>query len=359
MTTAATVGVDRPRHRSVHLPRGAGRTDYATKNGKSRRTRGASAAGIPITLTPTSTDALADGWTRYNFNGYEGRPAYGEYRDLVNTMADLGEDPQYGCGRAEWENNGDTGAYGTTMALMLLPHWTDGCITSMEGVFFEASGTTPYHFLTAAAISENSSNPVRELRYDDNNAAIGVPYMQKLGVKYLMVFTEKAKTQADAPSAELTKVATSGPVEHLPGRRQRPRRTAAGATGRGRTARGDQRERNLELGTSWFQHTGRVGGACRPTTDRPSGSASTSRSTRLATTASRPTPGRKVDIVVPDGTDRAGRAARRRRHQHRARRAGPAASTSTRSACRCWSRSATSRTGRSTVPRARSASART
>ena len=82
---------------------------------------------------------------------------------------------QFGCGRALWENNGDTGAYGTTMALMLLPHWTDGCIASQEGLFFEASGTTPYHFLTAAAMSANSSNPVRELRYTDNNAAVGVP----------------------------------------------------------------------------------------------------------------------------------------------------------------------------------------
>ena len=66
-----------------------------------------------------------------------------------------------------WENNGDNGKYGTTMALMLLPHWTDGCIGSMEGLFFEASGTTPYHFLTTAAMSQAVSNPVRELRYDE------------------------------------------------------------------------------------------------------------------------------------------------------------------------------------------------
>ena len=38
--------------------------------------------------------------------------------------------PTNGCGRALWENNGDNGKYGTTMALMLLPHWTDGCIGS-------------------------------------------------------------------------------------------------------------------------------------------------------------------------------------------------------------------------------------
>ena len=39
------------------------------------------------------------------------------------------------------------------MALMLLPHWTDGCIGSMEGLFFEASATTPFHFLTQVELS--------------------------------------------------------------------------------------------------------------------------------------------------------------------------------------------------------------
>ena len=98
------------------------------------------------------------------------------------------------------------------MALMLLPHWTDGCMASMEGLFFEASGTTPYHFLTTAAMSKQSSNPVRELRYDNNDAAKGVPYLQALGVRYVMVRTDEAKRSAEA-QPELTLLATSGPWE--------------------------------------------------------------------------------------------------------------------------------------------------
>ncbi|MED5570611.1 MAG: hypothetical protein VYE12_04205, partial [Actinomycetota bacterium] len=86
-----------------------------------------------------------DGWSTYNFTGYEGRgAAYTEYHSIVETMGVLGDDPAHGCGRALWENSPDNGQYGTTMALMLLPFWTDGCIGSMEALFFEASGTTPY-----------------------------------------------------------------------------------------------------------------------------------------------------------------------------------------------------------------------
>ena len=221
--------------------------DMQTHNGKSVYQVG------PISLTATSKDALSDAWSRYNFTGYEDKPAYGEYRSLVTTMADLGADPAHGCGRAMWENNEDNGKYGTTMALMLLPHWTDGCITSMEGLFFEASGTTPYHFVTAAAMSDNSSNPVRELRYDDADAAKGVPYLQSLGVKYVMVFTEAARTEAET-QPDLTLVGEVGPwdiyrvadSDLVVPLEVQPVVVAA----RG----GDPRERNLELGMSWFQH---------------------------------------------------------------------------------------------------------
>jgi hypothetical protein len=47
-------------------------------------------------------------------------------------------------------------------------------------------------------MSKQSSNPVRELRYVDNDAAVGVPHLQDLGVKYVMVRTTEAKAQAAA-----------------------------------------------------------------------------------------------------------------------------------------------------------------
>ena len=103
---------------------------------------------------------------------------YAEYYDVVQTMRRSARTRRTAAAGRCGRTTSDNGKYGTTMALMLLPHWTDGCIGSMEGLFFEASGTTPYHFLTAAAMSKQSSNPVRELRYDDNDAAVGVPYLQ-------------------------------------------------------------------------------------------------------------------------------------------------------------------------------------
>lgn len=229
-------------------------------DGKVVETEGEAAvyAWGPLRKNQTSGRAVADGWTRYNWQGYEGRPSYPAYHDLVTTMEGLGEDR--GCGRALWENNSANSEYGTTMSLMLLPHWTDGCIGSMEGLFFEATASTNYHFITAAAVSESSSNPVRQLRYTNNDADIGVRHMQDLGVRYLMVRTDPAKAEA-ATNDELEFVAVSGTWEiyEVQGSNIVEALDVAPVVvdqspDDAWYKPGDDRERNLELGTSWFQN---------------------------------------------------------------------------------------------------------
>jgi hypothetical protein len=203
--------------------------------------------------TKADNNAFVDGWARWNFEGYEGKSAYGEYYGIVQAMKAIGENPEHGCGRALWENNGDLNKYGTTMALMLLPFWTDGCIGSQEGLFFEASGTTPYHFISAAAMSKQSSNPVRELRYDNNNAELGVHYLQELGVRYYLGFTAEAIAQA-SKQPELTEIARSGPwvvYEVADSDWVTPMTTRPVVVNE---RSGDQRERWLEVGSSWLQH---------------------------------------------------------------------------------------------------------
>jgi len=203
--------------------------------------------------TKSTNDGFVDGWARWNFTGYEGKSAYGEYYGVVQTMKQLGEDSTQGCGRALWENSGELNKYGTTMALMLLPFWTDGCISSMEGLFFEAAGSTPYHFITAAAMSKQSSNPVRELRYDNNDAAIGVRYMQELGVKYFMGFTPEAIAQASQQEG-LTEVARSGPWVVYRVANSDVVTPLATQPIVADISSSNPRERWLEIGTSWFQH---------------------------------------------------------------------------------------------------------
>jgi hypothetical protein len=163
--------------------------------------------GFPFQMH-ASPVSFVPSWARWNYSGYEGKDAYREYRDIVETMRQVGEDK--GCGRAFWEYEKELDRYGTPMALMLLPHWTDGCIGSMEGLYFEASATTPYHFIMQDELSTAPSRAQRDMPYDGFDITKGVRHLQMMGVKYYMATSENAVNQA-RQQPELQEIARSGP----------------------------------------------------------------------------------------------------------------------------------------------------
>ena len=161
----------------------------------------------------SSESNLGSYWVEYNFEGYEGRGptadggGSSEYWDLVETMDRIGE--THGCGPALWEYEaGRLGSYGTPMAPMLLPYWTDRCIASMEGLYFEASATVPYHFLMQSELSSAPSRAQRDLPYSGLDVARGVEHMRLMGVRYYMAFSSDAVRQARA-SAGLTEISST------------------------------------------------------------------------------------------------------------------------------------------------------
>jgi hypothetical protein len=108
------------------------------------------------------------------------------------------------------------------MALMLLPYFTDGCVGSMEGLYFESSTTTPFHFLTQSELSIGPSRAQRDLPYSSFDIDKGVSHLQMMGVKYYMATSPDAITAARG-EPRLTEVAaetftyldsaTNAPVE--------------------------------------------------------------------------------------------------------------------------------------------------
>jgi hypothetical protein len=117
---------------------------------------------------------------------------------------------RYGCGREMWEYSDNENRFGTPEALMLLPYWTNGCIDSMEGLLFESSATTPYHFLDQAELSESPSDPEVGLPYGPLDVTLGVQHLQLLGVKYFMAETPQVEQEANVDPA-LKLVASTGP----------------------------------------------------------------------------------------------------------------------------------------------------
>ena len=168
---------------------------------------------------------FVDGWAKWNYSGYEEKDSYPEYYAVVQMMEQVGE--EQGCGRAMWEYESELNRFGTPMALMLLPHWTDGCIGSMEGLYFEASATTPYHFINQTELSSAPSQAQRNLPYGEFDIVAGVRHLQQMGVRYYMAFSDQARAES-ATHPDLTlvnsvgdwqvyQVAESALVEPLPG----------------------------------------------------------------------------------------------------------------------------------------------
>jgi hypothetical protein len=130
------------------------------------------------------------GWVNWNYQGYEGKSTYPE---LQAIMTDVDQLPD---GRVMWEYNKDIQqSYGTPMALMLIPYWTDDH-TTMEGVFFESSLTTPFHFLNQAEMSRSPSQPVRGLTYRTFDLERGIAHSAVYNIEYYITQTEEMTAEA-------------------------------------------------------------------------------------------------------------------------------------------------------------------
>jgi hypothetical protein len=152
------------------------------------------------------------GWVRWNYSGYEGKgERWTEYDRLLDAVDDLPP------GRIMWEANNQMNDYGTPMALMLLPYWSEGH-PSMEGLYFESALTTPFHFLNASEVSQRPSNPVRFVdpetgslnqRYRSLSFDRALPHLALYNVRYYIAYTDEGARQAR--SAELRELGSYEP----------------------------------------------------------------------------------------------------------------------------------------------------
>ncbi|HSM02124.1 MAG TPA: hypothetical protein VK960_06810 [Acidimicrobiia bacterium] len=150
-------------------------------------------------------------WAAWNYEGYEGKQEYAltgdgewvlhtdrwaEYQGLMQELDTLPP------GRVMWEANNDMNRYGTPMALMLTGYWSEGH-PSMEGLLFESSLTTPFHFLNASEVSQRPSNPVSGLEYRGMNFDRAIRHLDVYGVEYYVSYTETARGAAEEYGLEV------------------------------------------------------------------------------------------------------------------------------------------------------------
>jgi hypothetical protein len=174
-------------------------------------------------------------WTGHNFAGYEAQPGWPEYHALMEEASRVGA--SHGCGRVMWEHEEVRFAtYGTTLSPMLLPYWTNGCMGSIDGVYFESSATLPAHWITATLVSAPTKNgpngeqiysgatdPQRNLPYPQFAAdttlvqrrreamLTGLRQMRQAGVRFFLTATNETQQIARELATDFLEVGHSGP----------------------------------------------------------------------------------------------------------------------------------------------------
>ena len=144
--------------------------------------------GITLIALVLSSVNFLPHWLNWNFTGYDQKD---DWSDITNLYSELN---QLEPGRIMWEPNSDLNKYGTPMVLMTIPMFTNH--ESIEGLYFDSSITTPFHFVTVSGLAESPSNPVGGLSYINGDFDRGVRYMKELGIDYFISYTESITDKA-------------------------------------------------------------------------------------------------------------------------------------------------------------------
>lgn len=129
-----------------------------------------------------------DNWITDNYTGYESRRDFPTFKALNDRLAALPP------GRVFWEPNDQLVKFGTPIALMSIPYWSGQ--PTMEGINYESSMTTPFHFITASEVADKPSNPIPGLPYRTLDLTRGARHMELLDVRYYLAYTQPAKDAA-------------------------------------------------------------------------------------------------------------------------------------------------------------------
>lgn len=148
-----------------------------------------------------------DGWAVWNYSGYQAKPGWSEFNRVVTMLKRAGA--AHGCGNLDYEYSPNTESlFGSTLVPMSFPLWTNGCIGSAEGLYYESSTSNHFHFLDQAELSLQASNPVVGLPYGALNVADGIRHLQLTGVKYFLADSPTVESAASSDPA-LVEVAST------------------------------------------------------------------------------------------------------------------------------------------------------
>ncbi|MCJ7795799.1 MAG: 6-pyruvoyl-tetrahydropterin synthase-related protein, partial [Thermoleophilia bacterium] len=146
-----------------------------------------------VVITASTTAA---GWIKWNYSGYEGKPAWPAYKQINDFIDKLPP------GRVMVEHSDKMDKFGTPRAFEIIPYWTPQ--PTMEGTLMEASFTAPFHFINQAELSVQASNAIVGVDYPGRDTKRGLTHLQLMNIPYLLTITPEVTQEVKAdPRADL------------------------------------------------------------------------------------------------------------------------------------------------------------
>jgi hypothetical protein len=131
---------------------------------------------------------FVDNWIEWNYSGYESKASYPQLGNLFDAMRRLP------AGRIFWEASPQYGRFGTNDTLMTLPYFTGH--PTMEGVHYESSLSTPFHFVLVSETADHPFNPIPTLPYQQFDLRRGIEHMRLFDVRYYVTWSDRARKAA-------------------------------------------------------------------------------------------------------------------------------------------------------------------
>jgi outer membrane protein assembly factor BamD (BamD/ComL family) len=141
-------------------------------------------------------------WLKWNYSGYEGKPTWQLFKAINDHVAGDFNDPRVMFEHSELHNR-----FGSSRAFENLPLFSGRA--TLEGVFHQASQSSPFIFYLQSEASERTSGPFPQYTYARLNPDKALPHMRLFNVGAIVVATDKAKAAYDA-HPEFERTFTSG-----------------------------------------------------------------------------------------------------------------------------------------------------
>ncbi len=137
-------------------------------------------------------------WLHWNYSGYEGKATWPEFKRINDHLRGDLNDP-----RVVFEHSQTHNRFGSSRAFENLPLFSGRA--TLEGVFHQASLSSPFIFYLQSEASERGSGPFPQHTYTRLNLDAALPHFRMFNVSDVIVVSEKArKAYSEHPAFEQT-----------------------------------------------------------------------------------------------------------------------------------------------------------